>query len=227
MKKKQPALTNRPPLTYEEIEAMTFDELSQTKFTEDEFETLREVNKAREKRRLSRVAELKLESAPIRDELRSVGINIDSIDDLIGRSDQFAASIPVLLKHLQRPYSDPIRNSIARSLAVPVSNVRAAWKLLVEEYCKAPTGLGQLTQSDVKEYRLGAKEGLACALSVVVTDETLPELIALAKDRQHGESRVLLLSALKKRRKKNPIAEQAIRELATDPDLEKEIAAWR
>ncbi|CBJ41556.1 conserved protein of unknown function [Ralstonia solanacearum CFBP2957] len=64
-------------------------------------------------------------------------------------------------------------------------------------------------------------------MSVAVTDETLPELIALAKDRTQGESRVLLLSALKKRRNKNPLAKQAIEELASDPDLEKEIASWR
>ncbi len=88
-------------------------------------------------------------------------------------------------------------------------------------------GWGIKVPGDTKEYRLGAKDGLACALSVAVTDETLPELIALAKDRTQGESRVLLLSALKKRRNKNPLAKQAIEQLASDPDLEKEIASWR
>lgn len=59
-----------------------------------------------------------------------------------------------------------------------------------------------------------------------MTDETLPELIALAKDRTQGESRVLLLSALKQRRNKNPPAKQAIAELASDPELVREIASW-
>ncbi len=125
------------------------------------------------------------------------------------------------------PYSDVTRETIARSLAVPEPEVQKAWPLLIEEYRKAPMGWGIKAPGDTKEYRLGAKDGLACALSAAVTDETLPELIALAKDRTQGESRVLLLSALKKRRNKNPLAKQAIEELASDPDLEKEIASWR
>jgi hypothetical protein len=60
-----------------------------------------------------------------------------------------------------------------------------------------------------------------------VTEDTLPELIALAQDRFLGDSRVLLLSALKKRRNKHPLVKQALVELASDPDLAKEIASWR
>lgn len=99
--------------------------------------------------------------------------------------------------------------------------------MLVEEYRKAPIGWGIKGPGDTKEFRLGAKDGLACALSVAVTDETLEELIAIAKDPKQGKSRVLLLSALKKRRDKNPLAKQAIAELANDPDLKDEIASWR
>ncbi|GAB7129746.1 hypothetical protein JCM19000A_42540 [Silvimonas sp. JCM 19000] len=41
-----------------------------------------------------------------------------------------------------------------------------------------------------------------------------------------GESRVLLLSELKQRRNKNPLAKQVIDELASDPELVREIASW-
>ena len=88
-------------------------------------------------------------------------------------------------------------------------------------------GRGIVAKGDKKEFRLGLKDGLACALSVAVTDETLGELIALARDRSHGESRILLLSALRKRRFKNPLARTAIEELANDPELQKEITSWR
>lgn len=48
-----------------------------------------------------------------------------------------------------------------------------------------------------------------------------------SKDRSLGESRVLLLSALKRIRNKNLLAKEVIKELARDPDLEEEIASWR
>jgi len=44
-------------------------------------------------------------------------------------------------------------------------------------------GLGIRALGDTREYRLGAKDGLACALSVIATDETLPELITSLKTR--------------------------------------------
>jgi hypothetical protein len=53
----------------------------------------------------------------------------------------------------------------------------------------------------------------------------IDELIALAKDRSHGSSRLLLLRGLRKSR--TPAAKKALEELASDPELSKEIASWR
>ncbi|MEQ6352858.1 hypothetical protein [Ralstonia pseudosolanacearum] len=181
----------------------------------------------REQVRSERVARMHAEQAPLLNDLHAIGLRINSVSDLINTAERYEKAIPVLLRHLLISYSDVTKETIARSLAVPEPEVQKAWPLLVEEYRKAPMGWGIKAPGDTKEYRLGAKDGLACALSVAVTEETLPELIALAKDRTQGESRVLLLSALKKRRNKNPLAKQAIEELASDPDLEKEIASWR
>jgi hypothetical protein len=130
-----------------------------------------------------------------------------------------------LLKHLQGPYSDGIIATIARSLAVPEPAVRDAWPLLVEQYKKAPIKYSVTTRGHTKEYKFAAKEALACALSIAVTDETLEELIDLAKDPSHGESRILLLEPLRK--SKNPMAKKAIEELVKDPELSKEIMSWR
>ncbi|MFV8486303.1 hypothetical protein [Ralstonia pseudosolanacearum] len=181
----------------------------------------------KEQERVERSARLRVEEEPLLVDLQKVGWSVESVWDLVNTSSPYPEAIPVLLRHLLLSYLDRTREGIARSLAVPEPEVQKAWPLLVEEYRKAPVGWGIKVPGDTKEYRLGAKDGLACALSVAVTDETLPELIALAKDRTQGESRVLLLSALKKRRNKNPLAKQAIEELASDPDLEKEIASWR
>ena len=206
---------------------MTADQFLRLKLTEDEKARLGRINKEKEQERIDRSARLRIEEEPILAELRGVGWNIESVWDLVNTSAKYAEVISILLKHLLLPYSDSTRDGIARSLAVPEPEVQKAWPILVEEYRKAPMGWGIKGPGDTREYKLGAKDGLACALSAAVTDETLEELIAIAKDRRQGESRVLFLSALKKRLNKNPLAKQAIEELASDPDLEKEIASWR
>jgi hypothetical protein len=225
MKKQPPSA--RVPLTAEELERMTVDDFLHLKLTDGEKVRLREINKAREQDRVASVARIRVEAATLLTELQAAGLRIQSVGNLIGMSERYEAAIPILLRHLQMPYSDAVKETIARSLAVPEQEVRNAWPILVEEYRKAPMGWGIKGAGDTKEYKLGAKDGLACALSVAVTDETLEELIDIAKDRTHGESRLLLLSALKKRKDKNPRAKKAIEELANEPEFAKEIASWR
>jgi len=215
----------RTPLTSEDLERMTVNELVRFNLTEDEKARLREINKKREEERMASVARIRAEAAPLLAELHAVGLKIQSVGDLIGRAGRYEAAIPILLKHLQMSYSDVIKETIARSLAVPEPEVIKAWPMLVDEYRNAPMGWGIKGPGDTKEFRLGAKDGLACALSVAVTNETMEELIDLAKDCAHGQSRLLLLSALRK--SSNPLAKQAIEELGRHPDFEKEIASWR
>jgi hypothetical protein len=217
----------RAPLTDNELWYLTADQFLGLKLTDDEKARLREINKEKERERIESSARLRIEEEPILSELRGVGWNVKSVWDLVNTSTRYAEAIPILLKHLLLPYSDRTRDGIARSLAVPEREVQKAWPMLVNEYRKAPMGWGIKGPGDTREYKLGAKDGLACALSVAVTDDTLAELIDIAKDRTQGESRLLLLSALKKRRDKNPLAKQAIDELASDPELAKEIASWR
>jgi hypothetical protein len=165
----------------------------------------------RERALAERVARHRAEQAPIVAELLKAGVQLHVLSDLIPRSAPYPTAIPILLKHLRLSYSDVTRETLARSLAVP--DARFAWHTLVAEYIKAPM------------VRLSAKSGLAVALAATATDSVMDELIALAKDRSHGSSRVLLLRALRK--SKTAAAKQAIEELASDPDLEKEIASWR
>lgn len=224
MRKKQSASV-RAPLTTEELAQLSASDFVRLRLTDDEKTRLREINNVRATERAASISRLRLEVAPLLIELQAVGLEIESVDDLISTSERYAAAIPILLKHIQMPYSDAAREVIARSLAVPEPEVRKAWPMLVREYRKAPMGWGIKRPGDTKELRLGAKSGLACALAVAVTDETLEELIAIAQDRAQGESRLLLLSALRK--SKDPLAKRAIEELASDPDLGKGIASWR
>lgn len=170
----------------------------------------------RERALAERVARHREEQAPIVSELCEAGIQIHILPDLLKRSVPYPTAIPILLRHLLLPYSDVTRETLARILAVP--DARNAWPILVAEYRKAPMG----KENGV---RLGAKSGLAVALAATATDTVMDELITLAKDRSHGSSRLLLLRGLRK--SKSTMAKRAIEDLASDPELAKEIASWR
>jgi len=186
----------------------------------DEFVARQE---AQERELAARSARLRAEAEPLLKDLSAVGWQVDSVWDLVNTSANYMEAIPVLLKHLLLPYSDRTREGIARALAVPPA--RAAWPALVEEYRKAPMGVGVKAPGETKEFRLGAKDGLACAVAATATEGVMEDLVELAKDRTLGSSRVLLLSVLKK--SKSNVARVALKELASDPDLEKEIASWK
>jgi hypothetical protein len=175
------------------------------------------INQERRRRLEEHWKQVMLAEKPIVADLAAKGRNVESVWDLVNMPPNYAEAIPVLLKHLVLPYHDRIREGIARALAV--KEAAYAWPTLVSEYRKAPSGY------DGDGIRMGTKDALAVALSVTTTGATLGELIALAKDQSQGASRILLLHGLRK--SKNPAAKEAIEELASDPDLKKEIASWK
>ncbi len=215
----------REQLTREQIENLSITDFAKIKLSNEEIRIAREIADERENERLDRVRRLSVELEPLLNELRAVGLNLSNVGELIMRREPYPQAIPILLRHLTMPYSDAIIETIARSLAVREPEVRKAWPLLVARFRAAPTGRGLKAKGDKREYELGAKDGLACTLAVAVTNETLEELIELLKDSSQGDSRILLLSALKK--SKDPRAKAAIDLLANDPVLAKEIASWR
>lgn len=95
---------------------------------------------------------------------------------------------------------------------------------MVQEYRAAHGGKGIVAPGDTEELNLGAKDGLAVALSAAVTRETLPELVALAEDRTNGSSRLLLLHGIKKFR--NPSGKEILRRFVDDPDLALQVRLW-
>ena len=144
--------------------------------------------------------------APLVQALAEVGLDVKSVWDLVNRATRhYPEAVPILLDHLQRPYPDAIRGGIARALTV--AEAQPHWDSLIRQY-----------REERGEY---AKEGLAVAISGIATDDVIEDVIALARDRRHGASRVLLLHALE--RSKDPRARQALMELGADPELQKQI----
>lgn len=145
--------------------------------------------------------------APLVDELRAAGFEVESAWDFVNTPTPYPAALPILLEHLQRPYPDRVREGIARALAV--RDAKFGWDTLVRLYRKEAVG------SD-------AKDGLAVALAATADEDVADELIDLASDAVHGESRLLLLRGLK--RLKAPHARAALGQFAADPGVGRGVA---
>ena len=153
--------------------------------------------------------------APLVAALRGVGVEVDSVWDLVNDpSDHYAEAVPVLEKHLQdESYPDRVRDGIARSLSF--RKAAPAWPTLVALYRSTTDSFG-------------LQQGLAAAMAGTVTDETVDELVAEARREEHGESRPILLLGLKRLR--SPAARTALEGLVDDPDLgdnaRKKLEGW-
>src|SRR5262245_39174004 len=158
-----------------------------------------------EKRRQERRKELMRAQAPLLESLQDAGVHVETIGHLVNRRVSYPKAIPILLEPLGRPHPAAIRESIARSLAVP--DARFAWPILVQAYRL--------------ERESGPKDGLAVAIAAIADKTVIEELIGLATDKTNGPSRLLLLRALSRSRTRN--ARQALVDLKDDQELEKEI----
>jgi len=159
-----------------------------------------------------REALLRQAEAPLVEDLARLGFDVKSVWFLKNNDREFRKAIPVLLDHLRRPYPDIIRAGIAQRLAVRATR-KMGWSILVEEF--------RNTGYDHQH----VKDSLGAALAGAADSSVMGELIDLAKDKNLGPSRIMLLRGI--RRSRLPEASQAIAELADDPELTKEIKSWR
>jgi hypothetical protein len=155
--------------------------------------------------RLAKVARLQAAERPLVDELRSAGIQVDSIDDLVNTAKPYPRALPILLENLRKPYPNGVREGILRAMAV--KDAKFAWEPLKRMYRNEPDS--------------GTKDGFAIALSGIADSGLLDDVIALIKDRGNGPSRLFFTRVLS--RSRDPRALEALVELKDDPDLEKEI----
>jgi hypothetical protein len=115
--------TQRAPLSRDELGRLSADDVFRLKLSKMEFSTLRQIDLELAIERAERSARLSAEEAPLAEDLRAVGLSASSAWDLVNSKEPYSQAVPVLLKHLQRPYSDRIREGIARALAIPQAEV--------------------------------------------------------------------------------------------------------
>jgi HEAT repeat protein len=150
-------------------------------------------------------------------ELAEIGVVVVMVNLLSSRTTaENPQSMPILMKHLRRDYSEGTLASLARSLATKEAG--KYWDELVSMYRnsadRTPTGPGNFVMA------------LAAAVSAACPTSRINDLIELLRDRRLPE-RLLLLTPLKRRRGRDPAIAQVIEELRHDPELSKEIGSWK
>ena len=158
-----------------------------------------------EREHQEREKELHIAETPLLQDLAKVGFLVDSVWALVNTADPYSPALPTLLEHLPREYPAPVREGIARALALPAAKFGRS--LLISQY--------------KSEQEPRVKDAMAAAIAATADDEVIVDIIALARDKRHGPSRLLLLSALEC--SDTAQAQEALILLQDDDELEKEI----
>jgi hypothetical protein len=156
----------------------------------------------------AREAALRQEEAPLIEDLAKAGIHVQTVLHLVSEGSSSPKALPLLLEHLQRPYPERVRESIARALAMP--EAVGAWPQLVH-----------LFETKADPTTTGVKWALGCTLASLATADGIVDLIRLVQDRRHGGNRIALVDGLA--RSSDARARSALLEAGTDPELEREV----
>lgn len=157
---------------------------------------------AEEAERQAGVRELTRAEQPIVADLRSAGLEVNSVWNMGNNGRPNPAAIPVLLKHLQiGGYPDRVMAMLGHQLAMKEANF--AWDTLREHYLKARGPAEQ--------------EGLAAALAESATSAQLDALIDLMGEDSRDDSRLLLLRAIKRVGRRGGRGREVLESFRDDP----------
>ena len=136
-----------------------------------------------EAERQERARGLREAEQPILADLRVVGIEVESVWELVNTAEPYPAALPVLVEHLERGgYPDRVLESLGRALAVGPAH--PYWTRLRELYLRA-AGPGE-------------REGLAVALAASATTAELERLVALLDEEAGEDTRIHFLRTILK-----------------------------
>lgn len=118
---------------------------------------------------------------PVVADLRAVGVQVDSVWDLVNTSEPYPAALPVLMEHLERGgYPERVMESLGRALAVKPSV--AFWDRLKARWLDARDP--------------GEQDGAAVALAACATKKQLDDLIEFLSVEERGESRIYFIRSI-------------------------------
>jgi HEAT repeat protein len=156
--------------------------------SEEEIERLRQQDPLWYARREEE--ELNRQDAMVVQALREQALlDVESVYDLVNTAESYPEAIPVLLELLPQISHPDIKEGIVRALTVKEARGIAA-RPLIEEFKKidVPATVEEASKQGVAP-RLSLKWTIGNALSVVADKSVLEEIVAIMRDRRHGEAR--------------------------------------
>jgi hypothetical protein len=177
--------------------------------TDVEYLKMRKLKDAALKKELEDISEAEI---PLVEDLRRVGVDVNSVWDLVNSSKSYTAALPVLLGHMHKPYPEKIREGIFRALAVP--EARIGWHELLAIFEKKEKG-----------YDGRIRWVVAVALGATADDSVLKDLLEIVGNLKNGFDRAALLPALFK--SNSAQARTALDGLLADPEIGKEVKRLR
>lgn len=131
-----------------------------------------------EAERSERLRMLREAQQPILADLHAVGLEINSVWDLVNTSVPYPAALPVLLKHLERGgYPERVMEGLGRALAVKPAVV--FWERLKARWLGARDP--------------GEEDGAAVALAASATKAQLDDLLSFLSVDERGQSRIYFI----------------------------------
>lgn len=154
---------------------ITAEELMKQLESNKEFQARK---RAKQKALAAREADFRKAEQPLIERLTPLGFQLSSIWDLVNSNNSYKEALPVLLEELGNDYPEPIREGIARSLAV--KEARPYFDQLVNLYQKEQVGR--------------VRDGLAVAISLAGDLSCFDMVVNLVHDTSSVSSKILLLS---------------------------------
>lgn len=122
---------------------------------------------------------------PVEADLRSLGVDLDSLDDLVSAPvGEYREAISALIDWLPRVDNAAVKETIVRALTVKEAKPQAA-QVLLDEFVAADNSEG-----------LGLRWAIGNALSVVADESVMEDIESLVRDRNYGRAREMLAVAL-------------------------------
>lgn len=144
---------------------------------------------------------MKLDKDKILQEIREKGVEFVSVNDLLKLNKNYKNLIPVILKHLMQISDEKDKDLLIRSLGV--RGFDEATDALINEFYKAESTT--------------LKWAIANTLASIMDKNSLPALLKIAQEKEHGIARQMVVVALGKM--KDPSVTPVLLELLHDEDV--------
>lgn len=140
------------------------------------------------------------------DTLGAVGINVESVFDLVNTNAPYPEAIPALVALLEHDFEDLwIAEGVVRALGVKEARDSKTREALLKFFIKLPPG------TELIGWAVGN------ALETIADDSILGDLIYIAKEKKYGSARKTFVSCLAKM--KDPHADRVLIDLLEDEEV--------